>query len=180
MFKKVNLGCGDYKLEDYINVDNREKVNPDIVADILVGLPFEDSSIDEVSCTEFLEHFDQVNMVIVFHEIYRILKRGGVFRFGTPNGMECALLLAGYYWDNEKRSDVDSLWNNVYGQKDLKLNYKDRKEIEARLHKTLFNEQYLILLLKRFGFKDIKFNEHMKAYEEWKEKYKLIGKATKS
>jgi len=176
--KKVNLGCGSYPLEGYINVDIRESVKPDVVADILKGLPFETDSIDEVSCSEFLEHFTPKQVTEVIREIARILKTNGVFEFGLPNGIKCALMLGEHYWQEADRTDLTYLWNNVNGQKNTHyLNNKD--EVNARKHKNLFNEQYLSLLLEKYGFKSVEFGYSMKAYEEWKEPYKLIGKAIK-
>lgn len=177
--KKINLGCGNFKLEEYINIDIRESVKPDIVVNILKGLPFENGEIDEVSCTEFLEHFNQDDIGKVLLEIHRVLKKGGVFKFGLPNGMMCALLIAGHYRDDEKVDNLEYLWNNVHGQKGSREDYQDEQERNARLHRILFSKQYLILLLEKYGFKKIEFGQKMKAYEEWKEEYKLIGKVIK-
>jgi len=178
--KKVNLGCGDFHLEGYINVDIREKVKPDVVADILKGLPFDSRTIDEVTCSEFLEHFTPEEVVMVIKEINTILKYGGIFEFGLPDGIKCASLLGHHYWENQRREDVEYLWNNVNGQRNRAEGYKENQdEINARSHKNLFNEQYLTLLLEKYGFKDIKFGQHMKAYDKWKEPYKLIGTAIK-
>jgi predicted SAM-dependent methyltransferase len=40
---KLNLGCGFRKLENYINIDNRAEVNPDLICDVIEGLPYEDN-----------------------------------------------------------------------------------------------------------------------------------------
>ena len=83
---KLNLGCGYAKLEGYVNIDNREEVEPDLVCDLLKGLPYEDNSVDEVRAYDFLEHIPAGGKVVeVIEEIYRVLKPDGVFEHFTPS-----------------------------------------------------------------------------------------------
>jgi len=83
--KKINLGCGYNHIEGYINIDNREETKPDMVADILEGLPFDDNSVDEVRAYDFLEHIPIGQTIQVITEIWRVLKPGGVFESSTPS-----------------------------------------------------------------------------------------------
>ena len=53
---KLNLGSGKRKLEGYVNIDNRPEVDPDVVCDVIEGLPYHDNSINEVRAFDFLEH----------------------------------------------------------------------------------------------------------------------------
>jgi len=46
-------------------------------------LPFKNESFDIVLCTEVIEHVD--NQRKVLSEIFRVLKKGGVFAITTPN-----------------------------------------------------------------------------------------------
>ena len=39
---KLNLGCGYRKLPDCVNIDNRAEVEPDLVLDVIQGLPYTD------------------------------------------------------------------------------------------------------------------------------------------
>ena len=82
---KLNLGCGFRKIENYINIDNRSEVEPDLVCDVMKGLPYEDSSIDEVRAFDFLEHIPIGTTVAVIEEIWRVLKPGGKFESFTPD-----------------------------------------------------------------------------------------------
>ena len=50
---KLNLGSGYRKIEGYVNIDNRESVKPDVVADLSVGFPFKSDSIEEVRAHDF-------------------------------------------------------------------------------------------------------------------------------
>lgn len=83
--KRINLGCGYAHIEGYVNIDNREEVKPDMVADILEGLPFDDNSLDEVRAYDFLEHIPIGQTIQVITEIWRVLKPGGVFESSTPS-----------------------------------------------------------------------------------------------
>ncbi|MCL1920677.1 MAG: class I SAM-dependent methyltransferase [Kiritimatiellaeota bacterium] len=79
---KLNLGCGEKKLEGYTNVDLFGE--PDIRLDLSVfPWPFDDNSADEVTSAHFLEHARDYEQTIL--EIHRILKPGGTLHFKVPH-----------------------------------------------------------------------------------------------
>ena len=82
---KLNLGCGNRKKIDYINIDNRLSVSPDMLVDVTDGLPFSDNSVDEIEAYDFLEHIPIGKTVFVIEEIYRVLKNGGTLKHFTPS-----------------------------------------------------------------------------------------------
>lgn len=82
---KLNLGCGYRKIEGFVNIDNRAEVEPDLVCDVIDGLPFDDDSIDMVLAQDFLEHVPIGKTVQVIEEIYRVLKHGGTLESLTPS-----------------------------------------------------------------------------------------------
>ncbi len=82
---KVNLGSGGKKLDEYMNIDINAESNPDLVLDVREGLPYDDSSIDEVRSHDFIEHIPIGETVFVVEEIYRVLKPNGVFDFFIPS-----------------------------------------------------------------------------------------------
>lgn len=82
---KINLGSGHHKLAGYVNIDNRASVNPDVLCDITEGLPFDDNSVDEVLALEFLEHIPIQSTIFVINEIWRVLKKDGIFKSRTPD-----------------------------------------------------------------------------------------------
>lgn len=81
----LNLGCGFRRLEGYVNIDNRAEVKPDLVCDVIQGLPYEDNSVDEVRAYDFLEHIPIGKTIGVVTEIWRVLKPGGKFESLTPS-----------------------------------------------------------------------------------------------
>jgi predicted SAM-dependent methyltransferase len=82
---KLNLGSGQAKLEGYVNIDNRAEMDPDVVCDVIEGLPYPDNSVEIVRAWDFLEHIPLGKTVQVIEEIYRVLVPGGVFDSHTPD-----------------------------------------------------------------------------------------------
>lgn len=82
---KLNLGCGERKLNGWINIDIREEVNPDLLYDIEKGLPYKDNSVDDIRAWDFLEHISNEKKMFVIEEIYRVLKPNGIFEFFIPS-----------------------------------------------------------------------------------------------
>jgi len=54
MSLKLNLGCGKYKREGYVNIDSRPEVNPDI-CEYPWDLEYETESVDEIYMSHTLE-----------------------------------------------------------------------------------------------------------------------------
>lgn len=82
---KINLGCGFRKVDGFINIDNRTEVDPDMLCDVTVSLPFGDDSVDYVLANDFLEHIPIGETIGVIEEIFRVLKPGGTFESLTPS-----------------------------------------------------------------------------------------------
>lgn len=85
---KLNLGCGPKWKEqypDYLGIDiiDYGQVYQGDVAGVLSCLS--EFLYDEVMANHFLEHFDQEQLKVIFKEVYRILRVGGIFRFVVPH-----------------------------------------------------------------------------------------------
>lgn len=83
---RVQLGPGQKKyLEGWVNVDaNMFTGKCDIWADLRNPLPFSDGSVDAVYSHHVIEHLP--DMPAHFRDVHRVLKPGGVYRVGGPNG----------------------------------------------------------------------------------------------
>ena len=81
----LNLGSGLNSQPDYINIDIRFEMHPDIACDISQGLPFTDNSVDRVRAYDFLEHIPIGKTIFVIEEIWRVLKPLGILEHLTPS-----------------------------------------------------------------------------------------------
>jgi SAM-dependent methyltransferase len=81
--KKLNLGCGQYIKQGYINIDAVKLPGVDMVHDLnTYPYPFDDDEFDEVLCHHILEHLDDI--VKPIDEIWRISKNGARIIITVP------------------------------------------------------------------------------------------------
>ena len=81
---RLNLGCGAFKLEGFINIDKSDMNNPDIKADVF-SLPYDPGTVDEIYAGHLLEHFYAIDGVKALHYWYSLLKEGGVISIVVPD-----------------------------------------------------------------------------------------------
>ncbi len=82
---KINLGCGEKPLPDYLNVDFRQLPDMDIVADVH-RLPFDPGTVFEISSAHLVEHFrEHHSRIILFPYWKSLLKPDGQLRIVCPN-----------------------------------------------------------------------------------------------
>lgn len=84
---KLNLGCGLRRshISGFINIDNRQECEPDLMCDVASGIPYPDNSVDVVYALDFIEHLERHEVLKLMDEVYRVLKPGGRFYHRTPS-----------------------------------------------------------------------------------------------
>jgi SAM-dependent methyltransferase len=85
---KLNLGCGQNRLDGYVNADRETIVEPDVVMDLeKFPWPFEDNSVDEVAANHVLEHVGARAEVFIgiMQELYRVCRGGALIRIAVPH-----------------------------------------------------------------------------------------------
>lgn len=85
---RLNLGCGDKILPEYVNVDvveSRRGMRPDILCDLHSLTPFADNSADEILSVHVVEHFWRWEVRDILKEWVRVLKPGGKMLLECPN-----------------------------------------------------------------------------------------------
>lgn len=83
---KLNLGCGEDKKPDYINVDKFG--SPDLQHDLeQFPWPWEENSVDEIILKHVLEHLGQKTEIYlsVIKELYRICANGAKIHVIVPH-----------------------------------------------------------------------------------------------
>lgn len=81
---KLNLGCGQFKKDGYINLDVSPLSQADVTHDLnIFPYPFEENQFDLVEADHVLEHLSSPFRVMA--EIHRILKPGGILIIRVPH-----------------------------------------------------------------------------------------------
>lgn len=135
---KLHLGCGNKKIEGYVNIDIREDVNPDLIDDISKLNEIEDNSVDVIYACHVLEHFGRHEYMDVLNRWYSVLKKGGTLRISVPNFEE----VSKYY---EETKDLSKLLGFLYGGQNYKQNF----------HYCTWDFNSLQSSLKSLGFKEV-------------------------
>ncbi len=79
----LHVGCGDQRLDGWVNVDRQELPSVDVVVDVTAGLPFDDAAA--LFAEHFLEHLPLDEALAFLLEAHRVLGDGGRLRLSTPN-----------------------------------------------------------------------------------------------
>jgi len=141
---KVHLGPGQRNyISGWINVDaNMFTAKCDVWTDIERSLPFKDSSVDVIYSHHVAEHL--FDLESHFAEVFRVLKPGGVYRLGVPNG-DAAIA---------KFIEEDFQWFGDYPKKFDGIGGKLNNFILCNNeHVHIMTESYLAEFIKFAGFK---------------------------
>src|SRR6266487_6353049 len=81
----LNLGCGSFVHDDWINIDFVSHDKRVIAHNLLLGIPFNANTFDAVYHSHILEHFTKADAPLFMEECYRVLKPGGWIRVVVPD-----------------------------------------------------------------------------------------------
>lgn len=83
---RLHLGCGNVRLEKWINIDADTKLtSADVHWDLRCGIPFADGSCEFIYCEHFLEHLHPHEGVVFLRECHRALRTNGILRVAMPS-----------------------------------------------------------------------------------------------
>lgn len=83
-YDTLNLGCGNVKILDALNVDLVASVKPDMVIDLeRLPYPLPDDQFTRVICQDVIEHLSDV--VATMEELVRVSKNGAVMIIRVPH-----------------------------------------------------------------------------------------------
>ncbi|MDZ7952786.1 glycosyltransferase [Nostoc sp. DedQUE09] len=137
---RLNLGCGQVVIPDYINVDQRELPGVDVISNI-GNLPFDKGTVAEIFNSHVIEHFTQyeiTNHILPYW--YELLKDDGKIVIICPDAKSMILDYANgqFTWDNLRKV--------TYGSQDYEGNY----------HFNMYTSESLYEILSNCGFRDVK------------------------
>lgn len=72
----LHIGCGNQRHQGFINTDKTEM-------DISKPWPYANESVDGIVSMQVLQQLAWRDLIFALNESYRVLKKGGVMRFGT-------------------------------------------------------------------------------------------------
>jgi predicted SAM-dependent methyltransferase len=90
---KLHLGCGNRKINGFVNIDIQESPAVDLIANVM-ELPYKENSIDTIYSCCMLEHFGRNNNLKFFRNTcwkdvlnywYKLLKPGGEVYISVPD-----------------------------------------------------------------------------------------------
>lgn len=84
---KLDLACGDRKVEGFFGIDLHKTDSTDANFDLLkFPWPIESDSVEEIHCSHFMEHIPKGLRKRFMEEIHRVLKVGKGAQIITPRG----------------------------------------------------------------------------------------------
>jgi len=136
---RLNIGCGNMILKDWINVDLH---NPkaDIKGDAR-KMPFEDNYADYLWASHVIEHLHFYDGQTAIKEWKRVLKPGGTIAIETPNLIE----LCKYFLESNEITRID-LYNAFFSS----------GWEPGQAHLFLYTPTQLGWTMKEIGFKNIR------------------------
>lgn len=136
----LHIGCGNQRLEGWVNVDLQNLPEVDVVADVTEGLPFTGAAA--VFAEHFLEHLRLDHGLAFLRETHRVLAPGGWLRLSTPN----------LEWVLSTHYDLESAAGDRQAM-GLQLN----RAFRGWGHQFLWNRHLLADALLACGFTDLRW-----------------------
>ena len=81
---RLDIGCGKTTPEGWVGIDAID-FGQKHVHDVRKGIPFAESSVDEVRSSHFVEHLTGTERIAFFNELWRVMKDGATALIVTPN-----------------------------------------------------------------------------------------------
>ena len=145
---RLHLGSGKINLQGWINIDIQDKKHIHIKEKDFKLECFTDKSISEIYLCHVLEHFTENEISNLINIFSRKLKKGGILRISVPD------------FDNileiykKKKNNIEKIHPILFGGQDNPYNF----------HKSAFNKQKLIRILRKNNFKKIQEWDTLKIF----------------
>jgi predicted SAM-dependent methyltransferase len=147
---KLELGAGANRgISGWTYVDLNE--NCELTLDLRQPLPFPNDSVDVIYSCHFLEHFGYYDLLNILNECLRILKPGAIFSAAVPNAR---IYLEAYQNPVGFDPDMFCRYKPAYNY-NSKIDFVNYMAYMDGHHHYMFDEENLITILKKTGFKTV-------------------------
>jgi ubiquinone/menaquinone biosynthesis C-methylase UbiE len=135
---KLHLGCGEKRIEGYINIDCRPLPTVDSVQNVKLLRSYKHNTVDVLYASHVLEHFGRWEYEHILQRWFDIIKPGGLLRLSVPDFSS----ICKHYNKNE---NLEVIMGLLYGGQDYSENY----------HYVAFDFSSLKKTLIKIGFKEV-------------------------
>ena len=132
---RLHVGCGDKRLEGWVNIDAQARPGVDVVADVRRGLCY--SGVEAIYAEHFLEHLAIDEALSFLCEAHRCLAEGAWLRLSTPN--------LDWVWQTQYRLDATP-------EQKVVMALRSNRAFYAWGHRFLWNGEILAKALRACGF----------------------------
>ena len=139
---KLNLGSGEDIREGYYNIDVRNILGTNIIADVK-SLPFQNKTIDEILASDVYEHISHRESLDLLKHWSGLLKEGGVLIIRAP----CLDTILQYLINTSNLEQIQIGIEALYGGQDY----------EENTHRTICQTNLTASHLESVGMTDIQF-----------------------
>jgi predicted SAM-dependent methyltransferase len=144
----LNIGCGPFPKEEFINLDYNWNPDIDICWDIAdKPYPFPDNSLEGIFTEHCLEHIPYDKCIENLKEFHRILKPGGTLRIIVPDGQ--------IYFDLYQQKKTDKSVTLPYGDNEETPAISINRIFRSHGHLFIYDFETFSLNLQKVGFKNI-------------------------
>lgn len=144
---KLNLGCGNVRLEGFTNIDCNPAYEPDQLC-LVQDLHYQEDSVDEIVAYDIIEHFDRNEFPKVLNHWFKLLKKDGVLHLRTPDIDRLVRLYAiNLFCQIPSNMTADRLAWHLFSE----------HEIDKMGHKWIFNKESMATALSIAGFQWMEF-----------------------
>jgi len=127
----------------------------DIYRNLAKGIPFPDGTVQNIYSSHFFEHLTYNQAQLLLRECLRVLRPGGRFSICVPNAkLYLEAYVKGLALDEERFLRYGPAYNHT-----TKIDYVNYIAYMNEDHKYMFDEENLVYLLERGGFKNSRIRE---------------------
>ena len=138
--RKLHVGCGQYRIDGWINVDIQPYPGVDYLLDIRHRFPFAD--LEHIFAEHFIEHLAYTDAVKFLRNCRAALRDDGVLRLSTPN--------LDWVWATQYRAGADRPW-----EAQVRECFQINRGFYGWGHRFLYNFAALAETLRDAGFAEV-------------------------